>query len=126
MKVKCSTGPVMHGLLPVIEWVWCFPGAAAAGVLAVLIYQKDLDQEPLLPERLERAVEELTGGKEEHHLFNWSNTHECRPKRFFQPETQEELEAIVKEAHNKGAMSPYAIPAHLFVSAFPMSTPQDP
>ncbi len=74
-------------------------------MLAVLIHQRDLDQESLLPEGLEKAVEELTGGKDEHHLFNWSNTHECRPKRFFQPETQEELEAIVKEAHNKGAVS---------------------
>ncbi|KAK9918259.1 hypothetical protein WJX75_002661 [Coccomyxa subellipsoidea] len=77
-------------------------GAAAAGVLAVLVYQKDLDQEPLIPEAVEQAVEQLIGDKDEHHLFNWSNTHECRPKRFYQPETQEELEAIVKEAHDKG------------------------
>ena len=93
-------------------------------MLAVLIYQKDLNQEPLLPEGLEKVVEELTGGKEEHHLVNWSNTHECRPKRFYQPETQEELEAIVKEAHNKGAMSQCIRYQHiqLFV-LFPFSTP---
>lgn len=74
-------------------------------MLAVLVYQKDLDQEPLVPEAVEQAVEQLIGDKDEHHLFNWSNTHECRPKRFYQPETQEELEAIVKEAHDKGLMS---------------------
>ncbi|EIE19735.1 L-galactono-1,4-lactone dehydrogenase-like protein [Coccomyxa subellipsoidea C-169] len=47
-------------------------------------------------------MNQLTGDKDEHHLVNWSNTHECRPKRFYQPETQEELEAIVREAHEKG------------------------
>jgi len=31
-------------------------------------------------------------------LVNWSGTHHCRPKRFFQPETHEQVEAIVKEA----------------------------
>lgn len=80
------------------------PGAAAAGVLAVLIYQKDLNQESLMPEAVEHAMNQLTGDKDEHHLVNWSNTHECRPKRFYQPETQEELEAIVREAHEKGLM----------------------
>jgi len=31
-------------------------------------------------------------------LVNWSGTHHCQPKRFFQPETHEQVEAIVKEA----------------------------
>ena len=31
-------------------------------------------------------------------LVNWSGTHQCQPKRFYQPETQEHVEAIVKEA----------------------------
>jgi len=79
-------------------------GAAAAGVLAVVIYQKDLNQESLVPERVEEAVNKLLEKADEHHLYNWSNTHECRPKRFYQPETQEELENIVAEAHEKGKL----------------------
>ena len=31
-----------------------------------------------------------------------SGTHECTPKRFFQPESVGELEKIVAAAHNKG------------------------
>lgn len=31
-------------------------------------------------------------------LVNWSGTHHCQPKRFYQPETQEHVEAIVREA----------------------------
>ena len=31
-------------------------------------------------------------------LVNWSGTHHCQPKRFYQPETHEHVEAIVKEA----------------------------
>lgn len=31
-------------------------------------------------------------------LVNWSGTHHCQPKRFYQPETHEQVEAIVKEA----------------------------
>ena len=36
------------------------------------------------------------------HLVNWSNTHECHPKRYYEPESVEELERIVAEAHEKG------------------------
>ena len=38
----------------------------------------------------------------QNHLVNWSNTHECHPKRYYEPETVEELEHIVAEAHEKG------------------------
>ena len=31
-------------------------------------------------------------------LVNWSGTHHCQPKRFYQPETHEQVEAIVKAA----------------------------
>jgi L-galactono-1,4-lactone dehydrogenase len=37
-----------------------------------------------------------------HVIENWSGTHEVRPKVFFQPETEEELERIVAEAQEKG------------------------
>uniref|UniRef100_UPI00315B4042 L-galactono-1,4-lactone dehydrogenase n=1 Tax=synthetic construct TaxID=32630 RepID=UPI00315B4042 len=40
--------------------------------------------------------------EDEHTITNWSGTHAVRPKRFFQPESVEELEKIVKEAHEKG------------------------
>lgn len=70
----------------------------------MVIYQKDLNQESLVPERVEEAVNKLLDKADEHHLYNWSNTHECRPKRFYQPETQEELEKIVAEAHEKGKL----------------------
>lgn len=43
----------------------------------------------------------------QNHLVNWSNTHECHPKRFYEPETVEELENIVAEAHEKGALLLY-------------------
>uniref|UniRef100_A0A061QTN3 L-galactono-1,4-lactone dehydorogenase n=1 Tax=Tetraselmis sp. GSL018 TaxID=582737 RepID=A0A061QTN3_9CHLO len=36
------------------------------------------------------------------HLVNWSGTHEVTPQRLYQPETLEELERIVAEAHNEG------------------------
>ena len=64
-----------------------------------------------LQERVTRAAEgaaEALGandGEEGTHLVNWSNTHECRPKRFVQPETVGELEAIVADAHAKGGLA---------------------
>lgn len=42
----------------------------------------------------------------QHHLVNWSNTHECHPRRLYEPETVEELEQIVAEAHEKGMLLP--------------------
>lgn len=72
--------------------------AAAAGVLAVYIYNNNIDT----TEGILEAAEQMLEPKEEHHLVNWSNTHECHPKRFYQPETQEELEKIVAEAHENG------------------------
>ncbi|KAL4857423.1 L-galactono-1 [Chlorella vulgaris] len=36
------------------------------------------------------------------HLVNWSGTHECQVQRFYQPETLEQLEATVKQAHTTG------------------------
>lgn len=39
---------------------------------------------------------------EHHHEFvNWSATHECRPKKFYVPETVEEVEKLLKTYHNK-------------------------
>lgn len=64
--------------------------------------------------RAAEGVAEAVGandGEEGTHLVNWSNTHECRPKRFAQPETVEELEAIVADAHAKGALTDAKIAA---------------
>lgn len=67
------------------------------------IYNKNID----VPEDLIEAAEQILEPKEEeHHLVNWSNTHDCHPKRFYEPETQEELERIVAEAHEKGESQP--------------------
>lgn len=38
------------------------------------------------------------------HLVNWSGTHECQVQRFYQPETLEQLEATVKQAHTTGVL----------------------
>ena len=91
-------------------------GAALAGALAAYVLRQDSLDEPLVPEAVtaalqeqaERAAEGAAAAvgeqlEEGTHLVNWSNTHECRPKRFAQPETVEELEAIVADAHAKGA-----------------------
>ena len=85
-------------------------GAALAGAFAAYALRQDMNREPLVPEavtealgeRLSTAAEGLLDADEGNHLVNWSNTHECRPKRFHQPETPEELEAIVADAHAKG------------------------
>ena len=34
--------------------------------------------------------------------MNWSATHEVRPRRLYQPETQAELEALVASHHKSG------------------------
>ncbi|KAK1277710.1 hypothetical protein QJS04_geneDACA007409 [Acorus gramineus] len=36
-----------------------------------------------------------------HTISNWSGTHEVQTRTFLQPETEEELEALVKEAHEE-------------------------
>lgn len=36
------------------------------------------------------------------HLVNWSGTHECQVARYYQPETVEQLEELVKQAHEQG------------------------
>lgn len=41
---------------------------------------------------------------EEHSFSNWSGTHHVRPARLYEPETHEELERIVQNAHLKGAL----------------------
>ena len=57
------------------------------------------EPEPVIQQQHEPHPDEF---ENENHLVNWSETHECRPKRFYQPETHEELETLVAEAHAKG------------------------
>eukprot|EP00891_Asterochloris_glomerata_P008354 jgi/Astpho2/8354/Aster-x1517 len=66
-------------------------GAALAGAAAVFFSGRKGSEG--LPDAVEVA---------EHYLVNWSGTHEAKPKRYYQPETEEEVEAIVKSAHEKG------------------------
>ena len=41
---------------------------------------------------------------EEHHFVNWSNTHEAFPKHLYEPQTEDELQAIVANAHRRGKL----------------------
>ena len=70
-------------------------GAALAGLaLAVGIVTS--------PDKETEAQEE---GHSSGHFMNWSNTHEVTTKRLHEPESLEELERIVEEAHLKGNMA---------------------
>ena len=72
-------------------------GAAAAGAAAVYFSGKSTEQvTAAAAETAKEAKEELQ------QLVNWSGTHHVRPKRFYQPETTEEVEKIVKESHEQG------------------------
>ncbi|KAK9794590.1 hypothetical protein WJX73_001185 [Symbiochloris irregularis] len=72
-------------------------GATGAGALAAAsIFEKRRDdaEKPDPPGQVE--------GEDDTVLLNWSGTHECRPRRFFQPATQQQLEHLVKKAHKAG------------------------
>ena len=69
-------------------------GAGVAG--AATVYLSGRSTKEVATAAVETAKEELQ------HLVNWSGTHHVRPKRFFQPETVEEVEQIVRGAHEKG------------------------
>lgn len=36
------------------------------------------------------------------HIINWSGTHECNPRRYYEPNTVEAVEEIVANAHKEG------------------------
>ena len=67
-------------------------GAFAAGAVAAVGTNHEL----------ERAAGTDDEAPDEAHFVNWSGTHEVTPKRFYQPESVEELEQVVAEAHEKG------------------------
>lgn len=70
----------------------CCEGAALAGLaLAVGIATSP-----------ESSLESSEEGNQGGHFVNWSNTHEVHTRRLSEPETQEELEKIVEDAHLKG------------------------
>ena len=72
-------------------------GAAVAGAAAVFFSGKSTEQ--LATAAAETAKE---AKQEIQQLVNWSGTHHVRPKRFYQPETTEEVEEIVQESHEQG------------------------
>mmetsp|Transcript_18685 Transcript_18685/g.56485 ORF Transcript_18685/g.56485 Transcript_18685/m.56485 type:complete len:605 (-) Transcript_18685:704-2518(-) len=47
-------------------------------------------------------LQNMPAGEEGAHLVNWSGTHEVHPRRLYQPETLEELQAIVAGHHQRG------------------------
>ena len=69
-------------------------GAVGLGASAAILWRK--------------VVPRAAGGSEaadegeDHLLVNWSGTHECRPRVLAQPESLEELERLVAEAHAEG------------------------
>ena len=71
-------------------------GAALAGAAAV--YLSGQGKDSVVADVAEATDEQLQ------QLVNWSGTHRIRPKRFFQPETTQEVEDIVKDAHEKGKL----------------------
>ncbi len=74
-------------------------GAAVAG--AATVYLSGKSTKEVATAVVDTAKEELQ------QLVNWSGTHNVRPKRFFQPETIEEVEQIVRKAHEQGIWPEY-------------------
>ncbi len=79
----------------------CQPTARATGALLAAVtgiyYTSRHAAGPRQPE---------DGEPTEQTLLNWSGTHQCNVKRLWQPESQAELERLVKNAHNAGAVGP--------------------
>ncbi|KAL3136486.1 hypothetical protein ABBQ38_005740 [Trebouxia sp. C0009 RCD-2024] len=72
-------------------------GAALAGAATVYLSGKSTE------EVAAAAVDTAMEAKEElQQLVNWSGTHHVRPKRFYQPETIQEVEDIVQKSHEQG------------------------
>lgn len=74
-------------------------GAVALGAGAAVLLK------PKLVQKLNASDAAEADEEEEHLLVNWSGTHECRPRMLAQPESLEELEALVADAHAAGAQS---------------------
>lgn len=53
-----------------------------------------------------RSAKPTVRPPEEATLVNWSGTHEVQVSRLYQPESVEELEAVVQRAHDSGAQAP--------------------
>ena len=85
-------------------------GAAIAGAATVYLSGKSTR------EVAAAAVDTAKEAKEElQQLVNWSGTHHVRPKRFYQPETTEEVEDIVRKSHEQGG-GMYMYPARTLTS----------
>ena len=77
-------------------------GSICIGASAALIISVSTSFGRKEPEPLAQPQEQVDDYENANHIMNWSETHECRPKRFYQPETHEELETLVSEAHVRG------------------------
>ena len=71
-------------------------GAAVAGAATVYLSGKSTEVAAAAVDTAKEVKEELQ------QLVNWSGTHHVRPKRFYQPETTEEVEDIVRRSHEQG------------------------
>ena len=71
-------------------------GAAVAGAATVYLSGKSTEVAAAAKDTAKEAKEDLQ------QLVNWSGTHHVRPERFYQPETTEEVEDIVRNSHEQG------------------------
>ena len=83
-------------------------GAATAGAATVYLSGKSTEVAAAAVDTAKEAKEELQ------QLVNWSGTHHVRPKRFYQPETTEEVEDIVRKSHEQGRAGASPIRANIF------------
>ena len=90
---KQMTLTTLHNTI--IIYVDAASGAAVAGAATVYLYGKSTEAAAAAVDTAKEAKEELQ------QLVNWSGTHHVRPKRFYQPETTEEVEDIVRKSHEQ-------------------------
>ncbi|KAF5832906.1 hypothetical protein DUNSADRAFT_11056 [Dunaliella salina] len=73
-----------------------FLPVSATSCLVYAFTHPDEDQGLRMPPELQYLAAQQT--ENENVLTNWSATHEARPKRFFQPENEGEVEAFLRQA----------------------------
>ena len=75
-----------------------------SGISLLLYAFTHPDSEPLIPQRMPPELQYLAAQQIENKdvVVNWSNTHSAKPKRFFLPESEAEVEAFIRAAHDSG------------------------
>ena len=76
-------------------------GATGAGAFAAAWITREISE---APSDGDKSFPRQADSEDDTVLINWSSTHECRPKRFYQPETLHEVEQLVASAHRSGVL----------------------